>query len=78
MDTSKKLEQKANKLETEAQTLHQRAQPADGQQPVSPRTKLPIDHPESQAVERIHYEMQRSLCGLTLTDEEMKKLESND
>lgn len=28
---------------------------------ISPRTKLPVEHPESQAVERAHYEMQTSL-----------------
>jgi hypothetical protein len=28
---------------------------------ISPRTKLPVKHPESQAVERIHYDMQTSL-----------------
>jgi hypothetical protein len=28
---------------------------------ISPRTKLPVKHPESQAVERNHYDMQTSL-----------------
>jgi hypothetical protein len=35
---------------------------------ISPRTKLPIEHPESQAVERINYEMGQSLCGQPATD----------
>jgi hypothetical protein len=38
----------------------------------SPRTKLPVEHEESQTVERIHYEMQQSLCGHPLSDEEVE------
>lgn len=31
---------------------------------ISPRTKLPVEDPESRAVERVHYEAQTSLCSL--------------
>ena len=43
-------------------------------QPISPRTKLPIEHPESQAVERAHYEMQTSLNSRPVTKAELAAL----
>jgi hypothetical protein len=36
--------------------------PMQAQSPnISPHTKLPVEHPESQAVERVRYDMQISL-----------------
>lgn len=43
---------------------------------ISEHTKLPVDHPESQAVERIRYEMQQSLCGHPMTEAEIEALTS--
>jgi len=40
---------------------------------INPRTKLPEEHPESQAVEREHYKMQTSLCGLPIDAVELDK-----
>ena len=41
---------------------------------VSPRTKLPVEHPESQEVERIHYQRQTSLCGHPLNEADIDGL----
>jgi hypothetical protein len=62
MSTPEQDEQRAAQLEAEALALRTKAQEArEQEQPISPRTKLPVEHPESQAVERAHYEMQTSL-----------------
>ncbi len=45
----------------------------DATKEVSPRTKLPVEDPESQAVERIHYEMQQSLAGRKPTGGELRE-----
>jgi len=65
------LDKKAAELEAAAAELRLAAQQArdreapDGAklQAISPHTKLPVEHPESQAVERILYETGQSLCG---------------
>jgi hypothetical protein len=61
MSTPEQDEQRAAQLEAEALALRTKAQEArEQQQPISSRTKLPVEHPESQEVERIHYERQTS------------------
>jgi hypothetical protein len=53
---------RAAQLESEALKLRAEAEQESQQhEPVSPRTKLPVSDPESQAVERIHAEMQTSI-----------------
>ena len=54
----KQLRQKADDLESR---FAKRRNPSKH---ISPRTKLPIEHPDSKAVERIHYEMGQSLAGI--------------
>jgi hypothetical protein len=50
--------------------LQQVGGPAKSPSPpaISPHTKLPVEHPESQAVERILYETGHSLCGKKVTE----------
>lgn len=79
--------QQAAKLEAAAQKLRLQVKQVRDQQittgaklkaaDVSPRTKLPVEHEESQAVERIHYEMQQSLCGRPPTEEELRELDES-
>jgi hypothetical protein len=58
------LEAAAVKVRLAAQKARDREVPQGPKiQAISPRTKLPVDHPESQAVERILYETGQSLCG---------------
>ena len=88
MNTPEQDEQPATKLEAEALALRRQAQqPREQQQAgspnlkapdISPRTKLPVEHPESQAVERIHYDMQTSLCGRPMTEAEADALLKDD
>ncbi|HEU5069814.1 MAG TPA: hypothetical protein VFV96_05285 [Verrucomicrobiae bacterium] len=49
-----------NKNESQQPSKHQEETVAEA---ISPRTKLPVSHPESKAVEQIHYEMQQSLAS---------------
>lgn len=49
--------------ETYRDAITKRDQQELAPEAISPRTKLPVDHPESQAVERILYETGHSLCG---------------
>ncbi len=80
MDT-KKIEKAVSQIEAAKQTLERELAQAQSQNQkakpvaISPRTKLPVTDPESQAVERIHYEMQTSLCGRPPTAEELAELE---
>ena len=53
----KQLREEADQLESGPEKTGETAQE------LSPRTKLPVADPESQAVERIHYEMQQSLAS---------------
>jgi hypothetical protein len=41
---------------------------------ISPRTQLPVEHPESQAVERIHHEIGQSFCGQPASEAAIKNL----
>jgi hypothetical protein len=76
------LDKKAAELEATAAELRFTAQKArdreapDGAklQAISPRTKLPVEHPESQAVERILYEAGQSLCGQPTADAALEDL----
>ena len=76
MNTPDKIEQSAAKLEAEVETLRRQAKQArDGQtrpglksQDLSPRTKLPVEHPESQAVERERYRVGLSLNSPPMTE----------
>ncbi len=90
MSTPEQVEHRAANVKAEAaaalrqetqQTRDQQAPASANLQTLSPRTKLPIEHPESQAVERIHYEMQQSLASATPPAEVeafFKKAESKD
>ena len=60
--------------ETYRDAIAQRDQKELQSQAISPRTQLPVDHPESQAVERAHYEAQTSLCGQPATDAAIKDI----
>ena len=78
METPEQKEIRARKLEAEALKLRTDAEKErEKKQAISPRTKLPVEHPESQAVERAHYEMQTSLCGRKPTAEELAELKRN-
>jgi hypothetical protein len=58
---------KASRLEAGLQHIGGPAEPPS-MPAISPHTKLPVEHPESQAVERILYETGQSLCGEKATD----------
>jgi len=83
MRTSKEKVELAARLEAAALKLREQAQ-MEGeaqtqgsakQQPMSPRTNLPVAHPESQEVERELYRLGISLAGMT--EEEAKEQQKN-
>jgi hypothetical protein len=71
--TNEERREKLNALRTETAQLDKAGDLTAGEAPISPRTKLPEDHPESQEVERIRYEMQQSLCGRVTTEAETEE-----
>ena len=74
--TPQEKERLARKLEAEAALASGTGSqaPRKKQQTISPRTKLPVEHPESQAVECAHYEMQTSLNSRPMTEAELAAL----
>jgi hypothetical protein len=73
------LDNQAAKHESIANELRLKAQQErDGGVPVSPHTKMPVDHPESQAVERERYLMGISLASATKPEEIQDWLDKQD
>jgi hypothetical protein len=58
---------KASRLEAGLQQVGGSVEPPSAPA-ISPHTKLPVEDPESQAVERILYETGRSLCAAKVAE----------